>query len=181
MLAQNQCGRSLHSLHIKCCIQCVKITGLPGRTNLSAKNSIFIRFCLRAMPRMEIAAGPRCAEHADRGRECAVERAGEIRLRNRCRQRKRCHLGKGVHACIRAACALGQHVFAGDSGQCIAQFALHRHPVGLHLPAVEVGTVIGKHHLPHKRISLHFSPGAGDHPCDILAKSVERIAHEDRN
>ena len=55
MLAQNPAGGALHSFHIQRCIQCVNIARLPGRANLSAKDSIFIGFCLGTVPCMEIA------------------------------------------------------------------------------------------------------------------------------
>ena len=85
------------------------------------------------------------------------------------------HLAQRVHACVRASRALGQHVFARDSGQRVAQFALHRHPAGLHLPAVKVGTVIGKHQLPYRsvvRLPRTAPEGRGyrNQCCDILAQ-----------
>jgi hypothetical protein len=153
--AANLSRGPLHSFDIERRLECVDIACLPGRANLPAEDPVLIGFRYRAVARVKVARHPRCAEDADRRRERSVECTGEIRLRDGCGQRKRRHLTQRVHACVRPAGALGQHVFAGDPRQCIAQFALHRYPIRLNLPAVEFGTVIGKYQFP--LISLQLS------------------------
>ena len=54
VLAQNHPGAALHRIDIQPCIQRIDITCLPGRANLSPKDSIFVGFCLCAVPRVKI-------------------------------------------------------------------------------------------------------------------------------
>ena len=92
---------------------------------------------------MKIASDPSGAQDTDSRRQNAVERTGKVGLGNGRRQCERCHLAQRVDACVGAAGALRQHFFAGNAGLVHRAIALHGQMVGLHLPAVEVGTVIG--------------------------------------
>ena len=85
-------GGALHSVHIQRRIVGIDVACLPGRANLSAKDFVFVGFCLRTVPGVEVAPDPGRAEYPDRSRENTVERTGQIRLGNRCCQRKRCDL-----------------------------------------------------------------------------------------
>ena len=84
-------------------------------------------------------------KHPNRRRQCIVQSDDKIRGWNRRLGLKSCDLRQCVHAGIRAARSLRQELLAGDAFDRCRQRALDGVLIRLHLPAGEVGTVIGEH------------------------------------
>ena len=63
-------------------------------------------------------------------------------------ERKGGNLREGVNAGVGAAGTLGENGFAGDAMDGLGECALDGGEVGLHLPAVVGGSVVGEDELP---------------------------------
>ena len=99
----------------------------------AAHESCFVRLWLR--------------RHVSTGEGSGSARAAGFR-RNGSAQGKARHLGQCVDSGVGAAGALRQRRLAGDAAQRGLQFALDGRQAGLHLPALEVGAVVGQGQLP---------------------------------
>ncbi len=87
-------------------------------------------------------------QNADRGRQGPVQGAVQVFRRNGRLQSETGHLGQRMDAGVGASRALGQGRFAGDMAKRRLQLALDGTFAGLHLPAVEIGAVVGQGQLP---------------------------------
>ena len=131
----------------------VSIARKEGRTSMrpAGIDAVLIGLGCGGMAGME-GMRRRCSgKNADRRRQGAVECAEKAFRRDARVERKAGDLGESVHACIGTPRALGERSFTGDAAEGVLKFALDGDRIGLDLPSVEVGTVVGKSEFPGLR------------------------------
>ena len=124
------------------------IAGQKRRADRLAEDAVFVGLRDRRVPGMKGAWQPFSLRECGSTRaECGSGR-GEVLGRDGRLQGKARHLPQRMNAGVGAARALGERGFAGDPAQGRLQFALDCWLPGLHLPAAEIGAVIGQGQLP---------------------------------
>ncbi len=93
---------------------------------------------------MKVWRGLSNIEHADGRRENVVQSQCPVFGRDRRGGLEGRYLGQRMHTGIGAAGALGQYIFAGQPSNSRGECALDGGAAGLHLPAGEVGAVVGE-------------------------------------
>src|SRR5271157_6394548 len=117
---------------------------LKRQADFAAVNAILVSFRLGLESRMEIGIDLLGREHADGGRQQAVDGAAQVVRGDGVLETERRHLIERVHAGVGAARPGHVHRGAFDCGENFFERALNGREPGLHLPAVKRRAVVGQ-------------------------------------
>src|ERR1022692_3274320 len=134
----------------------VDVAAFEGWADLSAKDAVLVSFCFRFEPWMKIEVCLFGSRDADIARKQAVHGSRQIIHRDRIVNGECGHLRQRVNAGVGAPGASHWHWLAFDSRDHFLQSALDGGEAGLYLPAVIIGTVVGKLDLnsPHGQAAI---------------------------
>ena len=121
----------------------MRIPPVERRHDLLAMNPVLVCLRHRIVAGMEARMSLLHRQHAHRRRQQPVDRLPQVKLGNRILQTESSHLRQRMHAGVGAARTSHVHRLAFDSGDDLFECALDCREPGLHLPAVEIGAVIG--------------------------------------
>jgi hypothetical protein len=144
MLACHDCGGFHHARFVERIGMVVNIACQKRRTGIAAINAVSICLGDGRVAGMEFRRHFFHGKNPDGPRENVIEGAGKICDRNGRRNGDGGGLGQRVNACVSAARALGQRLFAGQLFDNGHQCSLNSGAVGLDLPTGEVMAIVSE-------------------------------------
>ncbi len=119
-----------------------------GADDVAGKDAVLVCFSQGAVAGVEVFGHGFDGEDTDAGGKGSVERAMQVGHGDGDGESEGGNLGEGVNAGVSAARALGEYGFAGDAMDGLRESALYGGDVGLDLPTVVWGSVVGEDDLP---------------------------------
>src|ERR1700722_4690627 len=144
----------------------VDVAGEEGRAEerrriCCAQDAVFVSFGDGGMARMKGALDSFGFGDADRWRKCAIDGAEQIAGRDGGAKSEACNLRERVDPGVGAAGALRERRFSRDAAERRLKLTLDGWKAGLHLPALEVGSVVGQCELPGLKAGFRLGIRAG--------------------
>ena len=115
---------------------------------VAGEDAVLVGFAEGAVTGMEVCRDRFDGEDADACGERVVEGAMKIGCGDRDSEGEGGYLREGVDSGVGAARALGENGFAGDAVDGLGEGALNGGEIGLNLPSVVRGSVVGEDELP---------------------------------
>jgi len=128
------------------------IGGEHGRADAiieaAGEDAVLVGLSLRAVTGVKVFGNGFDGEDADACGECAIQCVMEVCRGDGDGEREGGDLGESVDAGVGAARALGENGFAGDALDGLREGALNGGEIGLDLPTVVGGSVVGQDEFP---------------------------------
>ena len=115
---------------------------------VAGEDAVLVGFSQRAVAGVEVFGDGFDGEDADACGECAIQCVMEVCRGDGDGEREGGDLGESVDAGVGAARALGEDGFAGDALDGLREGALNGGEIGLDLPTVVRGSVVGQDEFP---------------------------------
>lgn len=116
----------------------------------AGKDAVLVGFTEGAVAGVEALGRDFDGEDANTGREGSIERAMEVCGRDRNGESEGGYLGQSMDAGVGTAGSLGEDGLSCDAFDCLGQGALDGGLVGLDLPAVVAGSIVGESGFPER-------------------------------
>ena len=148
MSAENVGGGALEGGQVEGEAVVPDVVGEHGGADVSSGDAVLVGLAEGAVASMEVFRDFLDGEYTDARWKGAVEGSVEVGWRDGNGEREGCDLGEGVDSGVGAAGALREDGLAGDVVDGVSEGSLDGGEVGLDLPTVEGGSVVGEDDLP---------------------------------